>query len=71
MVQSSSDIASGSEVTSTTVISAQTPEILLTKKMEDERKELFNNLDYYHLGRNDFGLNDLEWSKGGFGEILQ
>ena len=60
MVQSSSDIVSGLEVTLTMVISVQTPEILLTKKMEDERKELFNNLNYYYLGQNDFGLNDLE-----------
>ena len=50
MVQSSSDIVSGLEVTLTMVISVQTPEILLTKKMEDERKELFNNLNYYYLG---------------------
>lgn len=66
-----SDMSSSLDLTASTIISAQTPDALLVKKMEIERKELMGNMDYFYLGRNNVGLTELEWVKDGFGEILQ
>ena len=50
MVELSSDVASGSGLTASTIISAQAPDVLFAQKMEEERRELMTDVNYIFVG---------------------